>query len=320
MSAYKHYLRLLAGFVILISGGLLAQENSGGADPERKKLIYVMEIRNDIDPRMNRRTDLALQEAKDLNADLVIIDMNTYGGAVYDANDIRSGILNFEKPVYVFVNDNAASAGALISIACDSIYMAPGASIGAATVVTADGQAAPEPVPPPTEPADITPVPSGRGVSEDGSTVRIEDGRAAFVLPSGNISCVLSDENAVCQIIEKTYDVRADFMMPDLIGDECTTETADAMTLTNDPHAWTCAPEDLAPSARVDRLGWWAQELEGETLDADAGILAVLPYGSTMVAGPVSCQANENGVTCRHTELGNREIILARETYWIQRF
>lgn len=130
--------------VILFSGGALARENSGEADPERKKLVYVMEIRNDIDPRMNRRTDLALQEAKDLNVDLVIIDMNTYGGAVYDANDIRSNILNFEKPVYVFVNDNAASAGALISIACDSIYMAPGASIGAATVVTADGQAAPD--------------------------------------------------------------------------------------------------------------------------------------------------------------------------------
>ena len=188
--------------------------------------------------------------------------------------------------------------------------------------VSDDGeeQAAPEPVPPPTEPADITPVPSGRGVSEDGSTVRIEDGRAAFVLPSGNITCVLSAENALCQIVEKTYDVRADFMMPDLIGDECSAANADAMTLTNEPHAWTCAPEDLAASARVDRLGWWAQELDGETLDTDGGTLAVLPYGSTMVHGPVSCAASESGVTCRHTELGNREIILARDTYWIQRF
>lgn len=184
-------------------------------------------------------------------------------------------------------------------------------------------QAGPDPVPPPTEPADITPVPGGRGASldgSDGSTVRIEDGRAAFVLPSGNITCVLSYENALCQILEKTYDVRADFMMPDLIGEECTTASADAMTLTNEPHAWTCAPEDLASSARVDRLGWWAEEVDGETLDADAGTLAVLPYGSTMVAGPVSCQASESGVTCRHTELGNREIILARDTYWIQRF
>ena len=70
--------------------------------------------------------------------------MDTYGGAVNDADDIRTMVLEFEKPIYVFINKDAASAGALISIATDSIYMAPGSSIGAATVVTADGQAAPD--------------------------------------------------------------------------------------------------------------------------------------------------------------------------------
>ena len=47
-------------------------------------------------------------------------------------------------PVHVFIDDNAASAGALISIACDSIFMTSGARIGAATVVTSDGTAAPD--------------------------------------------------------------------------------------------------------------------------------------------------------------------------------
>jgi membrane-bound serine protease (ClpP class) len=70
--------------------------------------------------------------------------MDTYGGAVNDADDIRTRVLEFEKPIYVYINKDAASAGALISIACDSIYMAPGASIGAATVVVATGQAAPD--------------------------------------------------------------------------------------------------------------------------------------------------------------------------------
>lgn len=221
----------------------------------------------------------------------------------------------------------AAALGALVLAGCDSDdgdgaeqTAAVGDVDGDGVADGDDGQAAPEPVPPPTEPADIAPVPPERGASADGTTVQIEAGRAAFVLPSGNITCVLSAENALCQIVEKTYDPRAEFMMPDLIGDECSAANADAMTLTNEPHAWTCAPEDLAPSARVDRLGWWAEELGGETLDADAGTLAVLPYGSTMVAGPVSCQADENGVTCRHSDLGNREIILARGTYWIQRF
>lgn len=70
--------------------------------------------------------------------------MDTYGGAVNDADDIRTRIMEFSVPVWVFINKDAASAGALISIACDSIYMAPGSSIGAATVVVQDGSAAPD--------------------------------------------------------------------------------------------------------------------------------------------------------------------------------
>jgi membrane-bound serine protease (ClpP class) len=71
--------------------------------------------------------------------------MDTYGGTVTDADEIRTRILESKIPVYVFINKDAASAGALISIACDSIYMAPGASIGAATVVNGtDGTAAPD--------------------------------------------------------------------------------------------------------------------------------------------------------------------------------
>ena len=52
--------------------------------------------------------------------------------------------LDFEIPIYVWIYIDAASAGALISIACDSIYMSSGASIGAATVVTGDGTQAPD--------------------------------------------------------------------------------------------------------------------------------------------------------------------------------
>lgn len=104
----------------------------------------VMDIRAEIDPRMNRYVELALEHATKIEADYVIIDMDTYGGAVTDAKDIVERILNFEKPVWVFINKDAASAGALISIATDSIYMSPGANIGAATVVTPDGTAAPD--------------------------------------------------------------------------------------------------------------------------------------------------------------------------------
>jgi membrane-bound serine protease (ClpP class) len=140
----KYILSLLILLFSFMGAGKAQTEQIDTLDVDDKTKVFVLKIRSNIDPRSNRKTDLALTEASNINADLVIIDMNTYGGAVPDANDIRSRILNYEKPVYVFINDNAASAGALISIACDSIYMVPGASIGAATVVTGDGQQAPD--------------------------------------------------------------------------------------------------------------------------------------------------------------------------------
>ena len=111
---------------------------------QEKTAILKLNLQADIDPRTSRYIDLGLEAAKTGNYDLVIIEMDTYGGLVTDAKDIVENLLDFETPVYVFINKDAASAGALISIACDSIYMAPGASIGAATVVVADGEAAPD--------------------------------------------------------------------------------------------------------------------------------------------------------------------------------
>ena len=111
---------------------------------EDETLVFMMEIKSDIDPRSNRYVQLGLKQAEDIGADYLVIEMDTYGGVLTDADDIRTNVLEFEKPIFVFINKDAASAGALISIACDSIYMAPGASIGAATVVFQDGQAAPD--------------------------------------------------------------------------------------------------------------------------------------------------------------------------------
>jgi membrane-bound serine protease (ClpP class) len=115
------------------------------AAAQPKTRVMVMEIKQTIDPRMSRYVSLALDHAKKTKADVVIIEMDTYGGILTDAKEIVDRIMNFEKPIWVFINSDAASAGALISIACDSIYMAPGATIGAATVVTgAGGETAPD--------------------------------------------------------------------------------------------------------------------------------------------------------------------------------
>lgn len=99
----------------------------------------VFPIRDVIDPRMTRMTRLAIEEAKVKDVDFLVIDMNTYGGMVADADSISMMLLKFEKPTMVFINNNAGSAGSMISISCDSIYMAPASIIGASTVVDQQG-------------------------------------------------------------------------------------------------------------------------------------------------------------------------------------
>jgi membrane-bound serine protease (ClpP class) len=133
----KHwYVTFLYLLIIVFSPIMLLAQKA-------KPKVFVMEIKSEIDPRTNRYTELALDEATEVKADHVLLILDTFGGALNDADEIRKRILEYPKPVYVFINKNAASAGALISLACDSIYMAPGANIGAATVVGADGKAAP---------------------------------------------------------------------------------------------------------------------------------------------------------------------------------
>ncbi len=137
----KHHLLfiLLSGISFVLPNRVAFSQSSDEVQ------VFVMEIRSEIDARSSHYVDLALEEAEELDADYIVIDMDTYGGALNNADDIRTRMLEYEKPVYVFINKDAASAGALISIACDSIYMAPGASIGAATVVNGGtGEAAPD--------------------------------------------------------------------------------------------------------------------------------------------------------------------------------
>lgn len=106
--------------------------------------VYVIKIREEIAPQMSHFVELGLEAATMDSADYIVIDMDTYGGALTDADLIRTALLEYPKPVYVYINKNAASAGALISIACDSIYMDRGSNIGSATVVDGEGKPAPD--------------------------------------------------------------------------------------------------------------------------------------------------------------------------------
>jgi membrane-bound serine protease (ClpP class) len=106
----------------------------------QKKSVYVFKIAEEIDLPAWRKSKKAIEEAHQINADLIFIKLNTYGGSVLYADSISEKIFRSKIPVYVLIENNAASAGAFISLACDSIYMLSASTIGAATVVNGEGE------------------------------------------------------------------------------------------------------------------------------------------------------------------------------------
>ena len=134
----------LTAIAFLTVGSLLSQNVPEQDSVTSKKLVYLCKIDKMIAAPLWRTVKRSFDEADSLRADYILIHMNTYGGQVDIADSIRTLILNTEIPVMVFIDNQAISAGALISMAADSIYMRPGASIGAATVVDQTGQKMPD--------------------------------------------------------------------------------------------------------------------------------------------------------------------------------
>lgn len=111
---------------------------------QNKKTVYTFSLKEEIGPSAWRTTKKALANAEAGKAQVILLKMNTFGGMVDYADSIRTALLGTKIKTIVFIDNNAASAGALIAIACDKIYMRKGASIGAASVVNPKGEIMPE--------------------------------------------------------------------------------------------------------------------------------------------------------------------------------
>ncbi len=137
MVSLNHVIKTVAALVLLCCHSLVWAEDS-------LKVIFKFDIKTEIMPGAARSASKALKQASELKADVIFIHMNTYGGMLDAADSIRTAILNNPIPSIVFIDNNAASAGALISIACNKIYMRSGANIGAATVVDHEAKQMPD--------------------------------------------------------------------------------------------------------------------------------------------------------------------------------
>lgn len=81
----------------------------------------------------------AIKKAEDEGASLIILELDTPGGLLSSALSIKNYIIESDIPVVAYINKNALSAGALISLSCEAIYMSDGSIIGAATPVYMKG-------------------------------------------------------------------------------------------------------------------------------------------------------------------------------------
>ncbi len=106
--------------------------------------IYRIPIQGDIELGLAPFVERSLEVARTAGADAVILDIETPGGRVDAAQRIANAIAASDVPVYAFVNTHAYSAGALIALAADRIYMRSGSVIGAATPIVGSGEKAPE--------------------------------------------------------------------------------------------------------------------------------------------------------------------------------
>lgn len=103
-------------------------------------LVYVINIRNEIGNGLRVYIDNGIQRASEAEADAIIFDVHTPGGAVGAARDIIDAIQRTEVPTIAYVNTEAISAGAMISLSCDQIVMRHGGAIGDSAPVSIQGE------------------------------------------------------------------------------------------------------------------------------------------------------------------------------------
>src|SRR5437764_13606522 len=106
----------------------------------RRGDVVVVPVHGEVAPSLLAFLRRAMKTAESNDASAIVFDMNTYGGRLDTATEVVSAFNQIKIPTYTFINTNAGSAGALIVIATQHIYMAPVSAIGAAAPILSTGE------------------------------------------------------------------------------------------------------------------------------------------------------------------------------------
>lgn len=120
---------------------MLAMAGSGyGRDTIHKGDVVVVPLNGEISASLQMFLRRAEKMAETNGASAIIFEMNTYGGRLDAAAEIVKALNQTTIPTYTFINTNAGSAGAIIAVGTQHIYMAPVSAIGAAAPILPTGE------------------------------------------------------------------------------------------------------------------------------------------------------------------------------------
>jgi membrane-bound serine protease (ClpP class) len=106
--------------------------------------VHVVVVDGEIDLGIAALLERAVREAVADDAAALVVRIDTPGGRLDAVLRMRDALLGAAVPTVAFIDRDAFSAGALVAIAAEAIWVAPGAVIGAATPVLGDGSSADE--------------------------------------------------------------------------------------------------------------------------------------------------------------------------------
>lgn len=127
----RRFLTVLIMCALIAAAFAVAEAQRAGATT-RQRVVYLLPVTGAIDEGLAAYVQRTVRVASANDADALLIEINTFGGRVDSATEIRDALMAADFEVLAFVTERAWSAGALIALAADKIAMAPGSSIGAA--------------------------------------------------------------------------------------------------------------------------------------------------------------------------------------------
>ncbi|PYJ21633.1 MAG: hypothetical protein DME92_06010 [Verrucomicrobia bacterium] len=125
---------------IFAAAFFIAPATSQARDVIHKGDVVVVPLRGEVSPSLLIFLRRAEKAAEGSGASAMIFEMDTYGGRLDAAADIVNALNHITMPTYTFINSNAGSAGAIIALATQHIYMAPVSAIGAAAPILPTGE------------------------------------------------------------------------------------------------------------------------------------------------------------------------------------